>query len=50
VGIAAPHCVQKAASGVGRWQVGQRIWPGLGVGIRAHIVHAPPASAKQGNR
>jgi hypothetical protein len=40
-GIAAPHWVQKAAGGVGLWQVGQRIWPGLGVGIRPHIVHWP---------
>jgi adenylate kinase family enzyme len=38
-GIAAPHWVQKAAIGVGWWQVGQRIWPGLGVGIWPHIVH-----------
>jgi len=44
-----PHCVQKAAGGVDRRQVGQRIWPGLGVDITAHCARhahrAPPAQA-----
>jgi len=35
-GIAEPHCVQNAAGGVERWQVGQRISPGLGVAMCAH--------------
>ena len=45
-GIAAPHCVQKAAGGVGLWQVGQRIWPGLGVGISRTLCtgRLPPAN------
>ena len=36
-GIADPHCVQKAAGGVDRWQVGHRISPGLGVAISAAL-------------
>jgi hypothetical protein len=36
-GICAPHWVQKAAGGVERWQVGQRISPGLGVAIPAAL-------------
>ena len=36
-GIADPHCVQKAAGGVERWQVGHRISPGFGVAISAAL-------------
>ena len=41
-GIADPHCVQKAAGGVDRWQVGHRISPGFGVAITAALcLHRP---------
>lgn len=47
-GIGAPHCVQKVAGGVDRWQVGHRIWPGLGVDIAMHCARraadAPPSA------
>jgi hypothetical protein len=36
-GIAEPHWVQNPAGGVDRWQVGQRISPGLGVAITAAL-------------
>ncbi len=36
-GIADPHCVQKAAGAVDRWQVGHLISPGFGVAMSAAL-------------
>jgi len=45
-GIADPHCVQKAAGGVDRWQVGHLISPGFGVAISAALCLPRPALAR----
>jgi hypothetical protein len=44
--MADPHWVQKAAGGVERWQVGQRISPGLGVAISAALCLPPRPIAR----
>ena len=49
-GIADPHCVQKAAGGVDRWQVGHRISPGFGVAISAALcLHRPGLARGRGS-
>ena len=45
-GIAEPHWVQKAAGGVERWHVGQRISPGLGVAMSRALCPSRPVRAR----
>ena len=45
-GMAEPHWVQKAAGGVDRWQVGQRISPGLGVAMSRALCLPRPLIAR----
>jgi hypothetical protein len=49
-GIAEPHWVQNAAGGVERWQVGQRISPGLGVAMSRALCRASSLRARPARR
>jgi hypothetical protein len=49
-GIAEPHWVQKAAGGVERWHVGQRISPGLGVAMSRALCPSRPVRARSTGR